>query len=60
MLYSAVCATRVQTSKLDLIRTYQTQAMTETDYRCTLAEAVSATAAAPVYFKPVKFEESGK
>ena len=52
--------TRRKTLKIDLLRTYITKVETEENYVCTIAEAATATAAAPVYFKHVTFKARGE
>ncbi|KAK5716359.1 hypothetical protein LTR17_016402 [Elasticomyces elasticus] len=55
-----LCVTRKVTSKADVLRNYQSFHSTEENYHCQIWEAASATAAAPMYFKHVKFEGSGE
>ncbi|KAK5202855.1 hypothetical protein LTR47_011349 [Exophiala xenobiotica] len=54
-----LCVTRQATFKSDLLRNYLTFSPTEENHKCKIWEAASATAAAPMYFKNVTFEESG-
>lgn len=44
----------------DVLRNYQSLHPTEENYDCQIWEAASATAAAPMYFRRVKFEKSGE
>lgn len=53
-----LCVTRTATSKPDVLRNYLSAAPTAENYKCKIWEAASATAAAPIYFKPVRFKES--
>lgn len=55
-----VCVTRKATGKADVLRTWETTHPTEENYDCELWEAASATAAAPIYFKSVKFHKQGE
>ena len=55
-----VCVTRVGSRKSDVLRTYTTRAPSEQNYNCHIWEAASATAAAPMYFKHVKFRYGGE
>ena len=55
-----MCVTRQKTSKSDLLRTYETSDPTQADHHCTIWEAGSATAAAPLFFRPVTFKGSGE
>ncbi len=55
-----LCATRIETGKPDLLRSYQSDHPTAENYACQIWEAASATAAAPMYFKSVKFASSGE
>lgn len=55
-----LCVTRKATSKPDNLRSYKTTAPSEENYDCMLYEAASATAAAPMYFKGVKFTTQGE
>ena len=52
-----LCVTNKQTSKPDVLRNYLTTHPTQENYKCTIWEGVSATAAAPIYFKRVKFKD---
>ena len=55
-----LCVTRKATSKADVLRNYKSLHPTEENYNCYIWEAASATAAAPMYFRRVKFEQSGE
>ena len=55
-----LCATRIETSKADILRSYKSIHPTAENYSCQIWEAASATAAAPMYFKSVKFASSGE
>lgn len=55
-----VCVTSTETSKPDVLRNYESVHPTAENYTCNVWEAASATAAAPVFFKPVKFQGSGE
>ena len=52
-----LCVTRKSTNKGDLLRNYRTIHSTQANYNCAIWEAASATAAAPIYFRRVKFEQ---
>ncbi|KAF8542933.1 acyl transferase/acyl hydrolase/lysophospholipase [Trichophaea hybrida] len=54
-----LCVTRVSTSKPEVLRNYKTLHPTEENYECTIWEAALATAAAPMFFKPARFQKSG-
>ena len=58
-MHRILCVTRQATSKSDLLRNYETFHPTEENHKCQIWEAASATAAAPMYFKNVTFENSG-
>ncbi|KAF7919409.1 uncharacterized protein EAE98_009249 [Botrytis deweyae] len=53
-----VCATRNKTFNYELIRNYTSGKPDQVDYDCTIWEAGSATAAAPMFFGPVTFQKS--
>ncbi|TGO45639.1 hypothetical protein BOTNAR_0651g00010 [Botryotinia narcissicola] len=53
-----VCATRNKTFNYELIRNYTSGKPDQVDYDCTIWEAGSATAAAPMFFGPVTFQQS--
>ncbi|TGO16416.1 hypothetical protein BTUL_0028g00160 [Botrytis tulipae] len=53
-----VCATRNKTFNYELIRNYTSGKPDQVDYDCTIWEAGSATAAAPMLFGPVTFQKS--
>ena len=55
-----VCVTRKKTSKPDVLRNYESEHPTQENYKCTIWEAASATAAAPMFFKAVKFKAGGE
>lgn len=55
-----LCVTRVATSKPDVLRSYESVDPTAENYECTIWEAASATAAAPMFFGNVKFAASGE
>ncbi|KAK4097167.1 hypothetical protein N658DRAFT_527257 [Parathielavia hyrcaniae] len=55
-----LCVTRVETGKADLLRNYESAHPTAENYACRIWEAASATAAAPIYFKSVRFASSGE
>ncbi|KAK7717711.1 hypothetical protein SLS64_003206 [Diaporthe eres] len=46
-----------RTTTPDVLRNYATNAPTEENYECQIWEATSATAAAPIYFKPVELRK---
>lgn len=58
--YSMVCVTRSKTSKPDVLRNYESEHSTQANYKCTIWEAASATAAAPLFFKAVTFKAGGE
>jgi hypothetical protein len=53
-----LCVTNKRTSKPDVLRNYITTHPTQENYKCTIWEGASATAAAPIYFKSVKFSDN--
>ena len=55
-----VCVTRKKTSKPDVLRNYESEHPTQANYECTIWEAASATAAAPMFFEAVKFKAGGE
>ncbi|KAF2623203.1 hypothetical protein BU25DRAFT_414482 [Macroventuria anomochaeta] len=55
-----LCVTRTEISKPDVLRNYTSLHPTAENYTCTIWEAASATAAAPLYFKNVQFKETGE
>ena len=55
-----VCVTRTKTSKPDALRSYLSMDPTAENYDCTVWEAASATAAAPMFFEGVKFQRRGE
>ena len=55
-----LCVTNKRTSKPDVLRNYLTTHPTQENYKCTIWEGASATAAAPIYFKRVKFSDNTK
>ena len=57
---SIVCVTRLSNSQPDLLRNYVAVHSTQENYECAIWEAASATAAAPLYFKPVVFLKTGE
>lgn len=54
-----VCATRAQTVHPVLLRSYTTWSEGEENYACHIWEAARATAAAPLFFEPIKLKISG-
>ncbi len=54
-----VCVTRKKTSGAEVLRNYETHAADQGDYDCTILEAGSATAAAPLFFEEVTFQPCG-
>ena len=58
--HSMLCVTRTEISKPDVLRNYTSLHPTAENYSCTIWEAASATAAAPLYFKSVQFNETGE
>ncbi|KAL2289483.1 hypothetical protein FJTKL_01756 [Diaporthe vaccinii] len=52
-----LCVTRKRTYTPDVLRNYATNAPTKENYECQIWEATSATAAAPIYFKPVELRK---
>jgi predicted acylesterase/phospholipase RssA len=59
ILYRFVCATRAQTVQPVLLRSYTTWSEGEENYTCHIWEAARATAAAPLFFEPIKLKVSG-
>lgn len=57
---SMICVIRQRTTKPDVLRTWETTCPTEENYECKIWEAASATAAAPMYFRRVKFSKQGE
>jgi hypothetical protein len=55
-----LCVTRSEISKPDVLRNYESVHPTAENYNCTIWEAASATAAAPLYFKGVQFNATGE
>ena len=55
-----VCVTRSKISKPDVLRNYESEHPTQENYKCTIWEAASATAAAPMFFEAVKFKSGGE
>lgn len=55
-----VCVTNTEISKADVLRSYESFHPTAENYTCNIWEAASATSAAPVFFKAVKFEGTGE
>ncbi|PVH95139.1 hypothetical protein DM02DRAFT_691373 [Periconia macrospinosa] len=55
-----LCVTRTEIGKPDILRNYTSFHPTAENYSCTIWEAASATAAAPLYFKSVQFKETGE
>jgi predicted acylesterase/phospholipase RssA len=55
-----LCATRLATSKADVFRNYESQHPTSENYECRIWEAASATAAAPMFFRSVKFQATSE
>ncbi|KAK3305294.1 uncharacterized protein B0T15DRAFT_484941 [Chaetomium strumarium] len=53
-------ATRIESGKADILRNYESCHPTAENYDCRIWEAASATAAAPMYFKAIKFAASGE
>ncbi|KAF1830423.1 FabD/lysophospholipase-like protein [Decorospora gaudefroyi] len=53
-----LCVTRTEIRKPDVLRNYTSLHPTAENYSCTIWEAASATAAAPLYFKSVQFKET--
>ncbi|KAH7142064.1 hypothetical protein EDB81DRAFT_653957 [Dactylonectria macrodidyma] len=49
-----VCVTRGINSRPDVLRSYNSNHPTQQNYKCSIWEAASATAAAPIFFHPVK------
>jgi hypothetical protein len=57
---SILCATRIATSKADVFRNYESHHPTSENYTCRIWEAASATAAAPMFFRGVKFQATNE
>ena len=55
-LRSMVCVTRKKTSVASILRNFETEAADQENYECTIWEAGSATAAAPIFFEEVAFK----
>ena len=55
-----ICVMRQITAKPDVIRSYKSKQPTQENYDCNIWEAGSATSAAPIYFKGVKFAKQGE
>ena len=55
-----LCVTRSEAQQPEVLRSYPTWATSEENYDCDIWEAASATAAAPIYFKPVPFARTGE
>ncbi len=55
-----LCVTNKETSKPDAFRNYVTTHAGQENYKCTIWEAASATAAVPSYFKRVKLTDGTK
>lgn len=55
-----LCVTRCEISKPDVLRSYESLDPTAENYKCTIWEAASATAAAPMYFRSVQLSETGE
>jgi tetratricopeptide (TPR) repeat protein len=55
-----LCVTRTAIAKPDVLRNYISKDPTAENYSCSIWEAASATAAAPIYFKSVRLESSGQ
>lgn len=55
-----LCVTRTATAKKDAIRSYESQHRTQENYVCNIWEACSASAAAPIFFRSVKFQTGGE
>ena len=51
-----VCVIRQKTSAPAVLRNFETEAVDQEDYDCTIWEAGSATAAAPIFFENVVFK----
>lgn len=59
MAQSFVCATTTETLHRELLRSYHTRDVSESDYDCLLWEAAQATTAAPLFFEPITLQSSG-
>ena len=55
-----VCVTRKSTTTGAILRNYESEHATQVNYKCKIWEAASATAAAPMFFKAVKFGAGGE
>ena len=55
-----VCVTRKGSTTAGILRNYESEHSTQVNYKCTIWEAASATAAAPMFFKAVKFGAGGE
>jgi len=55
-----LCVTRTEINKPDVLRNYESFHPTAENYKCTIWEAASATAAAPLFFKAVQINETGE
>jgi hypothetical protein len=55
-----LCVTRTAIAKPEVLRNYISKDPTAENYSCSIWEAASATAAAPIYFKSVRLESSGQ
>ena len=55
-LRSMVCVVRQKTKEASILRNFETEAADQENYECTIWEAGSATAAAPVFFEKVTFK----
>ena len=58
--HSMLCVTRSKINKPDVLRSYESVHPNAENYRCTIWEAASATAAAPLFFKDVQFSKTGE
>lgn len=58
--YSMLCVTRSAVNKPDVLRNYESIHPAAENYHCTIWEAASATAAAPLFFEGVQFNETGE
>ncbi|RDW56410.1 hypothetical protein BP6252_14164 [Coleophoma cylindrospora] len=56
----ALCVTRSEITKPDVLRNYESLHPSAENYDCKIWEAASATAAAPMYFKGVQFNQKGE
>ena len=55
-----VCVTRKASTTAQVLRNYYSEDSTQTNSKCTIWEVASATAAAPMFFKSVKFKAGGE